>query len=267
MPPGVAGRETAALVVARGGADELLALRARQRADGAVEPELRERLGLALPRPEAGTPEQTLGLLASEGASIDGNPHPTELSAGRGFPSASSEGQLRAASPCRLCGRRPSSERSSALRRVAAAEPDFSPPCSEAPGSSRSSPPLLRHPLVLQRLVLLLVLDVRRLARHLDPFRRRGGTALPRATPPREHPDERPLLAGRRGSGLAIRAASSICCGSIVTTSVRRCRPAVRGDFPRTARDPQAARPPRHRQARTWCCASPALRGSAADRS
>ena len=85
MAPGVAGREPAALVVVRRRADELLAARTRQRADGAVEPELRERRRLALPRPEAGTPEQTLGLLASEGAFIGGNPHPTVLSAGRGF--------------------------------------------------------------------------------------------------------------------------------------------------------------------------------------
>ena len=43
VAPGVAGREPAALVVARRGADEPLALRPRQRADGAVEAELRER--------------------------------------------------------------------------------------------------------------------------------------------------------------------------------------------------------------------------------
>ena len=85
MAPGVAGREPAALVVVRGRADELLGAWPRQRADGAVEPELRERRRFALPGPEPGTPEQTLGLLASEGAGIGGNPHPTVLSAGRGF--------------------------------------------------------------------------------------------------------------------------------------------------------------------------------------
>ena len=37
-----------------------------ERVDGAVEPELRERLGLARARAEAGTPEQPLGLRRAE---------------------------------------------------------------------------------------------------------------------------------------------------------------------------------------------------------
>ena len=68
MSPRIGGREPAALVVAGCRADELLALRPRQRVDGAVEPELGERLRLTRARAETGTPEQTLGLLASEGA-------------------------------------------------------------------------------------------------------------------------------------------------------------------------------------------------------
>ena len=47
VTPGVGRREPAALVVARLGADELLATRPGQRVDGAVEPELRQRRGLA----------------------------------------------------------------------------------------------------------------------------------------------------------------------------------------------------------------------------
>ena len=76
VAPGVAGREPPAPVVAGSGPDEPLSARPDQRMDGVAEPELRERLGLAGPRPEAGTPEQALSVLAPERALIDGNPHP-----------------------------------------------------------------------------------------------------------------------------------------------------------------------------------------------
>ena len=66
VAPGVARSEPAALVVARLGADELLATRPGERVDGVLEPELRQRLGLAGPRAEAGAPEQALGLRAPE---------------------------------------------------------------------------------------------------------------------------------------------------------------------------------------------------------
>ena len=75
VAPGVAGSERAALLVAGRGADELSAARPGQRVDGGVEPELRERVGFAAPRPEAGAPEQALGLRAPERSFVDGNPH------------------------------------------------------------------------------------------------------------------------------------------------------------------------------------------------
>ena len=67
VAPGVGGRERAALVVVRSRADPLLAARMRQRANGAVEAQLRERRGLSLARAEAGTPEQALGLFTPKG--------------------------------------------------------------------------------------------------------------------------------------------------------------------------------------------------------
>ena len=75
VAPGVAGSEPAALLVTGLGADELLRTRPGERMDGGVEPELRQRLGFAAPRPEAGTPEQALGLRALERSLVDGNPH------------------------------------------------------------------------------------------------------------------------------------------------------------------------------------------------
>ena len=54
------------------GPDELLVARVDERVHRAVEPELRERLGLALARAEAGTPEQALGLRLSERTTVDG---------------------------------------------------------------------------------------------------------------------------------------------------------------------------------------------------
>ena len=79
VAPGVGGRERAALVVVRSRADPLLAARMRQRANGAVEAELRERRGLALARAEAGTPEQALGLFTPKGPLVDGNAHPASV--------------------------------------------------------------------------------------------------------------------------------------------------------------------------------------------
>ncbi len=60
------------LVVVRLRPDEPLEARVDQRVDGAGEPLLREGLGLAFARPEAGAPEQALGLRLAEGASVDG---------------------------------------------------------------------------------------------------------------------------------------------------------------------------------------------------
>jgi hypothetical protein len=62
------------LVVVDGSwAHEALALRPRQRADGAVEPLLREPLGLTGARPETGAPKEPLGLDGPEATSVDGN--------------------------------------------------------------------------------------------------------------------------------------------------------------------------------------------------
>ena len=61
VTPRVVRRERPPLVVLRRRADELLPVGIRQRVDGAVEAELRERLRLALARAEAGAPEQPLG--------------------------------------------------------------------------------------------------------------------------------------------------------------------------------------------------------------
>jgi len=68
VTPRVSWRNRATLVVAGRGADEPLGTRPGQRPDGGVEPELRDRRSLALARPEAGTPEQALGLLTPEGS-------------------------------------------------------------------------------------------------------------------------------------------------------------------------------------------------------
>ena len=70
VAPRVVRRERAALLVFRRRADELLRPGMRQRMDGAVEPELRERVGLALARAEAGTPKQPLSLSGSERARV-----------------------------------------------------------------------------------------------------------------------------------------------------------------------------------------------------
>ena len=68
MAPGVGRRDRISLVVLGTRPDEPLALRTGQRMDSAVETLLRKLLGLARPRPEAGTPEQALGLTRPEAA-------------------------------------------------------------------------------------------------------------------------------------------------------------------------------------------------------
>ncbi len=73
VTPRVIGRERALVVVHGSGADEALARRARQRTDGALKAELRESFSLTWARPEAGTPEQPLGLSGPECAPIDGD--------------------------------------------------------------------------------------------------------------------------------------------------------------------------------------------------
>jgi hypothetical protein len=86
VAPGVGGSEAAALVVVRNRADELLAPWVRQRANGAVEAELRKCRSLSLARPEAGTPEQALGLFTPKGPLVDGNAHPASvIGNGTGF--------------------------------------------------------------------------------------------------------------------------------------------------------------------------------------
>ncbi len=70
VAPRVVRRERPSLVVVRRVSDELLASGIRQRVDGAVEAEPRERLRLTPARAEAGTPEQPLCLSRPEGASI-----------------------------------------------------------------------------------------------------------------------------------------------------------------------------------------------------
>jgi hypothetical protein len=73
VSPRVIGRERALVVVHGSGADEALAGRARQRANGAVETELREPFRLTWARPETGTPKQPLGLSGPELAPVDGD--------------------------------------------------------------------------------------------------------------------------------------------------------------------------------------------------
>jgi len=66
MTPRVVRRERPSLLVGRGVPDEMLVAGVRQRMHGAVQPELRKLLGLALAWAEAGTPKQPLGLGGSE---------------------------------------------------------------------------------------------------------------------------------------------------------------------------------------------------------
>ena len=75
VAPGVGGRERPALRVVRGRADELLRPRVHELGDGAVQAELRERLGLAGARPEARAPEQPFGLRHAEFPPVGGHPH------------------------------------------------------------------------------------------------------------------------------------------------------------------------------------------------
>jgi hypothetical protein len=73
VAPGVARRERAPLIVVGRRAGQPGGRRPRERRDGAVEPDLGEALGLAGPRPEAGAPEQPVGLLDAERAAICGD--------------------------------------------------------------------------------------------------------------------------------------------------------------------------------------------------
>lgn len=66
VAPGVEGCERPALVVMGPVADEVLRAGMRQLVDGTLEPEARELLRLAGPRPKAGTPKQSLRLGDSE---------------------------------------------------------------------------------------------------------------------------------------------------------------------------------------------------------
>ena len=73
VAPRVARRERASFLVLRARADESLASRRGQCANGLVQALPRELPGLASARPETGTPEQALGLLGAEFAPVDGN--------------------------------------------------------------------------------------------------------------------------------------------------------------------------------------------------
>ena len=66
MAPAVERRSGSAAVVVRPRALQPVAARARERVDGAVEAELREALGFARARAEAGAPKQALGLRLAE---------------------------------------------------------------------------------------------------------------------------------------------------------------------------------------------------------
>ncbi len=81
VPPRVVGSERATLVVVRARTAQPLAGGMRQRADGAVEPELRERLGLARTRAEPRSPEEPLGLRLAEASSVHRDGHTPALSA------------------------------------------------------------------------------------------------------------------------------------------------------------------------------------------
>jgi hypothetical protein len=74
------------MVVVRLRAPQALAARVGQRVDGAVQPELREPLGLTWTWAEAGTPKEPLGLRLAEAPSVHGDGHAKELSARRGEP-------------------------------------------------------------------------------------------------------------------------------------------------------------------------------------
>ena len=69
-----------------------------------MEPALRQRLGLAAPRAEAGAPEQPLRLPAAERALVDGNPHP-ERSIGKNAPPLDPPGEDFVKSRSGLTGR------------------------------------------------------------------------------------------------------------------------------------------------------------------
>ncbi len=73
VAPGVVRRQRTSLLVGRRRTDELLGARTRQRLHGSVEAARRERLRLALPRAEAGTPEQPLSLSGAELPPVDGD--------------------------------------------------------------------------------------------------------------------------------------------------------------------------------------------------
>ena len=73
VAPGVDRRDAMLVVVDRSRPDESLALRARQRADGAVQALPRELLSLTRSRAESGAPKEPLGLDGPEAASVDGN--------------------------------------------------------------------------------------------------------------------------------------------------------------------------------------------------
>ena len=73
VAPRVARRERASFLVLRARADESLAPRRGQRANGLVQALPRKFPGLSSARPETGTPEQALGLLGTEFAPVNGS--------------------------------------------------------------------------------------------------------------------------------------------------------------------------------------------------
>jgi hypothetical protein len=75
VPPGVGGCERVAVGIVRLRTDQMLEPRVEERMHGAVETLLRERLGLARARAEAGAPKQPLRLRQPKFSPVDGSPH------------------------------------------------------------------------------------------------------------------------------------------------------------------------------------------------
>src|SRR4051794_22453197 len=86
MPPRVARRERVALDRGRGSL-EPLGGRPGQRQDGAAQPLRGQRLEITGARPEAGTPNQALGLRAPKIPPVDGNSHISCVGSSRETPS------------------------------------------------------------------------------------------------------------------------------------------------------------------------------------
>ena len=132
VAPRVVRRERAALVVVGAGPTRLLAAGCVERADGAVEAELRERLGLARARAEAGAPEQALRLRGAERPLVGGD---------RG---TAPYLEYRAGAPSRFSPERVKAPPERGLSVVLRARADI--PTTEPPEPARRPVPLGSHP-------------------------------------------------------------------------------------------------------------------------